>query len=398
MPVDRYIDGSRILPKTIPLDRIAGLFVTPQTGATRPTRPGEEPGTTMPRLVLNVALLADEAIEGIKLAVGSVDLESAVVVGDLSADRISTGSLSADIAYLGTIATNQLVAGAALIGNALIGDLSVEKLTGGHIQAAVEMSSPVLRWVKTTIDSTSTGFYLGKFVVSGTTHVGINIGSSTKYLKYKSNTGVLEIVGGLVTGGIVRTAASGARAELSSESGQWGNAFLSLYTGNSREFRSGAVASWASDNPSDASVQLSTVVASPQAGSDARFTANITLTSEAANGSTMPHAQIALRNASFSFRETTGHGVLRVDAGSHGAVLKFLSSSATIQARNIADNAYGVLHSQTLILQESAAPGGNAQLTIGGFPFRLSVDQGSNTVQLLVYSEGAWRVIASNTY
>jgi hypothetical protein len=195
MPPNRYIDGSRILPQSIQPDRIVGLFVKPPGGATRPTRPGETPVTPMPELVFNVDLLLDQSISGIKIATnaighdhlidgavdaaklaegsvyadalqdGAVDLGSSVCTGNLAADRIAAGVLSAGVVYAGqiaaeqihagtinsdviwggTIGTDQLVAGSALIGDALIGSLSAEKITAGTIDVMVTLNAATVK-------------------------------------------------------------------------------------------------------------------------------------------------------------------------------------------------------------------------------------------------------------
>ena len=443
MPPNRYIDGSRILPQSIQPDRIVGLFVKPPGGATRPTRPGETPVTPMPELVFNVDLLLDQSISGIKIATnaighdhlmdgavdaaklaegsvyadalqdGAVDLGSSVCTGYLAADRIAAGVLSAGVVYAGqiaaeqihagtinsdviwggTIGTDQLVAGSALIGNALIGSLSAEKITAGRISAAVEMTSPTIRYAKETFGSTTPGFWIGRYPYASPTGYGINIGDATRSIKWDSATGELSI-----TGGLIRTGATGHRVEIEPADAFDNGGTVKIYTGDPLESLPGGLIAVANFNLGSPSVSADTFVSS--ATFNYKSPAKIRLTSEAADGSRPPRIELLLRIIAMLIEPTAdGHHrfVLYGDAN-NGVGLKSLSTADTLQVRTLDDSDYAPIAVKTIALTSEAGAAPDSQMRIGGYPMRLAVDSTAKTALWQVYAGGSWRSLGSASW
>jgi len=443
MPPNRYIDGSRILPQSIQPDRIVGLFVKPPGGATRPTRPGETPVTPMPELVFNVDLLLDQSISGIKIATnaighdhlidgavdaaklaegsvyadalqdGAVDLGSSVCTGNLAADRIAAGVLSAGVVYAGqiaaeqihagtinsdviwggTIGTDQLVAGSALIGDALIGSISAEKITAGRISAAVEMTSPTIRYAKETFGSTTPGFWIGRYPYASPTGYGINIGDATRSIKWDSATGELSI-----TGGHIRTGATGPRVEIAEDTEYDTGGVISFYTDDPLETSPGTVDGTAWYNIGTPSVSGSLRLRSMSFNS--KIAASIHLQSESADGSSPPGIYMFLNDMVFSIEPTEdGHRKCTIWGGwNHGVGLKSLSTSDTLQVRTLDDSDYAPIAVKTIALTSEAGAAPGSQMRIGGYPMRLAVNSTAKTALWQVYAGGSWRSLGSASW
>jgi hypothetical protein len=123
-------------------------------------------------------------------------------VGSLTADKITTGTLGAGVIYAGTIEASQITA-------ATLSALSVN--TGAlTVSGALTLNSSAHIKGGQTGYNTGTGFFLG---YDSTTYK-FSIGSSSASLTW--NGSALEVVGGTITGGTIRTSSGSTRVELAS--------------------------------------------------------------------------------------------------------------------------------------------------------------------------------------
>ena len=123
-------------------------------------------------------------------------------VGSLTADKITTGTLGAGVIYAGSITASQITA-------ATLSALSVN--TGAlTVSGALTLNSSAHIKGGQTGYNTGTGFFLG---YDSTTYK-FSIGSSSASLTW--NGSALEVVGGTITGGTIRTSSGSTRVELAS--------------------------------------------------------------------------------------------------------------------------------------------------------------------------------------
>ena len=121
-------------------------------------------------------------------------------VGSLTADKITTGTLGAGVIYAGNINADQITA-------ATLSALSVN--TGAlTVSGALTLNSSAHIKGGQTGYNTGTGFFLG---YDATTYK-FSIGSSSASLTW--NGSALEVVGGTITGGTIRTSSGTTRVEL----------------------------------------------------------------------------------------------------------------------------------------------------------------------------------------
>jgi len=121
-------------------------------------------------------------------------------VGSLTADKITTGTLGAGVIYAGSITASQITA-------ATLSALSVN--TGAlTVSGALTLNSSAHIKGGQTGYNTGTGFFLG---YDSTTYK-FSIGSSSASLTW--NGSALEVVGGTITGGTIRTSSGTTRVEL----------------------------------------------------------------------------------------------------------------------------------------------------------------------------------------
>ena len=118
-------------------------------------------------------------------------------IGSLTADKITTGTLGAGVIYAGSITASQITA-------ATLSALSVN--TGAlTVSGALTLNASAHIKGGQTAYNTGPGFFLG---YDSTTYK-FSIGSSTTNMTWDGS--ALSVVGGTITGGTVRTAASGQR-------------------------------------------------------------------------------------------------------------------------------------------------------------------------------------------
>ena len=121
-------------------------------------------------------------------------------VGSLTADKITTGTLGAGVIYAGSIQANQITAAT----------LSALSVNTGALTVSGALTLNTLAHIKggQTGYNTGTGFFLG---YDSTTYK-FSIGSSSASLTW--NGSALEVVGGTITGGTIRTSSGTTRVEL----------------------------------------------------------------------------------------------------------------------------------------------------------------------------------------
>ena len=123
-------------------------------------------------------------------------------IGSLTADKITAGTLNVGVVYAGTIEANQINAATISAITTNTGSLTVNGALTLNTLAHIKGGQ--------TGYNTGTGFFLG---YDSTTYK-FSIGSSTANMTWDGS--ALAVTGGTITGGTVRTAASGQRVTMSS--------------------------------------------------------------------------------------------------------------------------------------------------------------------------------------